>query len=66
MRVVRASLDLEVLVGAPVVDDDRQRAAVLGPEQRDLEAVADPVVQLPLSGSNVSMHSECHARMCAG
>jgi hypothetical protein len=49
MRVVGASLDLEALVGAPVVDDDRERVVVLRPEEGDLEAVADPVGQLPIA-----------------
>ena len=44
--VVGAGCDLEVLVGAPVVDDDRQLTVVLAPEQPDLEPVADAMVQL--------------------
>src|SRR5581483_6555863 len=44
--VVGRRLDLEAVVGAPVVDDDLQGAVVLRPEQRDLEPVAAAVVEL--------------------
>jgi hypothetical protein len=46
--VVGPRLDLEPLVGAPVVDDDGQAPVVLCPEQGDLEPVTEAVRELAL------------------
>src|SRR5881296_3583247 len=48
-RAVARHVDLEVLLGAAVVDLERERVLLGAPEQRDVDAVGGPVGQLPAS-----------------